>query len=348
MAKRATLKSVAQQAGVSYQTVSRVINGSDDVAPETREVVLATIRALDYQPNMTARALSQQKTYTIVVSIPYEPNAMFADPHLLHVIYGIDRAASLHGYNMLISTRPPQEGQTTSHRHLQHLQRLLKRHVVDGIIIEKGKMDDYSLELEDQDYPVVISGYTEKNIPSVHPDDEGGAYVLTQHLLALGHRRIGAIGGKPTIYPGMLPRLHGYERAFRDVGLPVDPQLLLPGDFTLASGYAGAAQLMQMSNPPTAIFAFNDRMALGALRWLREHDYRVPDDISLAGFDDIPDAELSDPPLTTIRLSQEELGRKVASLLFDIIDGHKPVQTEFIQPNRLIIRKSTAIAPNRS
>jgi DNA-binding LacI/PurR family transcriptional regulator len=188
----------------------------------------------------------------------------------------------------------------------------------------------------------VVTGYTQTSLPSIHPDDEGGAYVLTQHLIALGHRRIGLIGGQTTTYPGMRARRHGYERAFCDARLPINPTYFTPGDFTPDSGAAGAVQLMQLPAPPTALFALNDRMALGAIRWLREHGYSVPGDISVAGFDDIANTELSHPPLTTVHLPSEELGRRAATMLFDLIEGYQSDIGEVTLPCRLVIRDSTA------
>jgi DNA-binding LacI/PurR family transcriptional regulator len=336
MGKRITLKDVANRSGVSFQTVSRVINGGQDVAPETRERVMAAVETLNYQPNLSARALSQQKTFTIVVAVPIDPDYLLAEPHLLQLIHGVDYEASIRDYNILLSTRRPRDMRPPTYH------QLIQRMVVDGVIIDAGLGDAAIVDPGDKNSPIVVTGYTQMPLPSIHPDDEGGAYVMTQHLIALGHRRIGLIGGQTTAYPGIQARRSGYERAFRDARLSLNPDLFTPGDFTINSGADGTALLMQSPEPPTALFALNDCMALGALRWLREHGYSVPHDISVAGFDDIANAELADPPLTTVHLPSEELGRRAAMLLFDMIEGYTPRSNDITLPCRLVIRDSTA------
>src|SRR5258707_442111 len=335
MNKRVTLKDVADQSGVSFQTVSRVINGGQDVAPETREKVLAGVEALQYQPSQVARALSQQKTFTIVVAVPIDPDFLFAEPHLLQLIHGLDHEASLRDYNILLSTRRPRDQRPPAYH------QLIQRMVVDGVIVDGGLGDAAIIEPGEKRGPIVVTGYTQTSLPSIHPDDEGGAYVMTQHLIALGHRRIGLIGGEST-WPGLEARRRGYEHAFRDARLAVDPTLYMPGDFMPATGASGAQQLMGSADPPTALFALNDNMALGAIRWLREHGYSVPGDISVAGFDDIANSDLSDPPLTTVHLPSEELGRSAATLLFDLINNYPLRSQEVTLPCRLVIRDSTA------
>lgn len=344
MGRRVTIKDVAGHSGVSFQTVSRVINGAPDVAPDTRERVLASVRTLNYLPNRTARALSQEKTFAIVVALPVDTHGLLAQPHLLAVLDGVDREASLRDYNILLATR-------RGDRPAVH-QQLIQRMVVDGAIVDGGRGDAPVLgqagELGADAGPIVVTGYTESGLPCVHPDDEGGAYIITQHLIALRHRRIALIGGTERTYPGMWARRVGYERALRDARLPVDPALMSAGDFTVASGHSGAATLMELADPPTAIFALNDGMALGAMRWLRDHGHGVPDDVSVVGFNDDARAEVAEPPLTTVRLPSEELGRRAAMLLFDLIDGLAPEPREVVIPCHLIVRGSASYHPGRS
>jgi DNA-binding LacI/PurR family transcriptional regulator len=337
VSKRVTIKMVAAHAGVSHQTVSRVINDKPGVAPETRARVLASIEALNYQPSLAARVLSKRHMSVIGVVIPFDPDFLFSDPHLLQVIHGIDREITLRDYSLLLSTP------RSTHKPASAYHRLLKERLVDGVIVEGGMGEAGVQLLVDKGYPVVMVGYSASGIPSVHPDDEGGAYTLTQHLLALSHRRIGVIAGPD--YLATKARWRGYERAFLDAGLDTDPALLIHGDFTSHSGYEGVAHLMQRPDSPSAIFAFNDRMAMGAIRWLREHGYVAPGDVSVVGFDDVPMAELFDPPLTTVRLFSADLGRRAVTLLFDLIDGNPPPTTEVVLPSRLIVRRSTTVAP---
>jgi DNA-binding LacI/PurR family transcriptional regulator len=337
--KRITLKDVADQSGVSFQTVSRVINGGQDVAADTREKVLAAVEALNYQPGQVARALSRQKTFTIVVAVPIDPDYLFAEPHLLQLIHGIDYEASIRDYNILLSTRRSRDMRPPTYH------QLVQRMVVDGVIVDGGLGDSAIVDPGNVGSPIIVTGYTQTKLPFIHPDDEGGAYVMTQHLIALGHRRIGLIGGSSTAFPGLQMRRLGYERAFRDARLTVDPQLYTPGDFTPSSGATGTAQLMEAEEPPTALFALNDNMALGAIRWLREHNYSVPGDVSVAGFDDIANTDLAEPPLTTVHLPSEELGRRAATMLFELINGYPQRSQEVTLPCRLVIRDSTAAIP---
>jgi DNA-binding LacI/PurR family transcriptional regulator len=339
LAKRVTIKQVAQHANVSYQTVSRVINNSPDVASETRLRVQASIQTLNYHPSLAARVLSKAHTSIIGVVIPYDPDFLLSDPHLLKVIAGINRGVALHDSSMLLSTPRSKDNRLSAY------DRLLRERIVDGIIVDGGMGEAGLQQLLNKGYPIVITGYNTMGIPSVHPDDEGGAYTLTQHLLALGHRRIGIIRGPD--YLATQGRWRGYESALFDTRLSSDPLLCTFGDFTTPGGYQGAQCLMERPDPPTAIFAFNDRMAIGAIHWLREHGYSIPDQISVAGFDDIANilnTEFPDSLLTTIRIFSPELGQRAAELLFDLIEGNSPTSTEIVIPTRLIVRHSTGLA----
>jgi LacI family transcriptional regulator, repressor for deo operon, udp, cdd, tsx, nupC, and nupG len=342
VAKKITIRDVAEHAGTSYQTVSRVINNKGEVAPATRARVLQAIEALNYRPSMAARTLAQEqpRTAIIAVAIPFESDFLFGNAHLLQMLHGIDRAATRHDYSILLSTLRSASDPLPAYR------RLLKRQMADGVIFESGMGDEGAKLLVEKGYPVVVSGYTQHDIPCVHADDENGAYVLTQHLLALGHRTIGIITG-PADTMSVQARWRGYENAMRDAAL--DPELTpyVEGDFMTDSGYTGAARLWEMCPDITAIFAFNDLMALGAIRWLNERGCRVPGDVSVVGFDDIPTAELQCPPLTTVRLPSMENGQRVAQLLFEMLDEHPVYEKEIILPIQLQVRASTAVPPSR-
>jgi DNA-binding LacI/PurR family transcriptional regulator len=339
LSKRVTLKQVAGHAGVSYQTVSRVINNKPDVAPETRVRVQAAIEALDYTPRLSARALYKQHTSVVGVVMPVAANTLFSDSHLLQILSGVVQEVALRDCSLLIST--PYSEDTTP---LSACNRLLQERVADGVIVEGGMEKAGVQLLVDEGYSVVVVGYNDYGIPCVHPDDEGGAYGLTQHLLALNHRHIGVIGGPDC--PAMQARWRGYARAFHDVGLDYNPDLAVTqDDSTVECGYQGAAQLMQQPDLPTAIFAFSGRMALGSIRWLLERDCAIPDEISIACFDDIANVEFFGVPITTVRLFSADLGRRAAALLFDLIDGNTPTAKEIVLPSRLMARCSTGSAP---
>jgi DNA-binding LacI/PurR family transcriptional regulator len=187
---------------------------------------------------------------------------------------------------------------------------------------------------------VVIVGYSSSDLYSVHSDDKGGAYQMTQHLIALGHRRIGVINAGHELAANA--RLNGYRGALQDSGLPFDPSLHTDADYSSQGGYKAAATLMQQNNPPTAIFAFNDLMAMGAIHWLQEHHYRVPEDVSVGGFDDIASAAYFCPPLTTMHQFSYDLGQRAATLLFDLINDSAPSTTEVVLPSHLAVRSTTA------
>lgn len=337
MAKRITIRDVAKHAGTSYQTVSRVINNKEDVAPATRERVQAAIEALNYRPSMAARVLAQdqERTGIIAVVIPFDSDFLFSNGHLLQILHGIEREASLRDYSVLLSTLRTNDP-------LSAYRRLLDRQMVDGIIFESGMGDDGARHLVDKGYPVVISGYTNHDIPCVHADDETGTYVLTQHLLALGHRHIGIITGPPDT-ESVQARWYGYRRAMRHAALPHENTPYANGDFMTESGYRGAADLVSAHPELTAILAFNDPMAIGAIRWLTQQGYNVPGDISVVGFDDIPTAELQCPALTTVRLPSIENGQRVAQLLFDLLDQRPVHERELVLPTQLQVRKSTTV-----
>jgi DNA-binding LacI/PurR family transcriptional regulator len=329
-----TIEQVAARAGISRQTVSRVINDKPEVAPATRARVLEAIDALNYQPSRAARVLAKRHTAIIGLVIPFDPDFLFTDSHLMQIIHGVDREITHRDHSLLLSTPVSRD------RPLSAAERLTKDRLVDGVIVEGGLGDGGARLLADKGYHVVVVGYTDADIPSVHPDDYGGAYNLTQHLLALGHRRVGAICGPDSI--AMACRCRGYERACVDAGLACDPQLMTQGDFTYPSGYDATEHLMRRPRPPTAIFAFNDRMALGAMSWLREHGYTVPDCVSVVGFDDNPQSELADPPLTTVRIFSADLGRRASELLFDLMEGSELPAAEVVLPCQLVVRQSTA------
>jgi len=338
--KRVTIKDVAKHAGTSYQTVSRVINNKPDVAPETRQRVLAAIEALNYRPSLAATSRTQAQTYIMAIAIsPYNEFLLYeGDPHLLRLIHGIDRELAVRNYSLLLSTIHFNNDNAIESR-------LLSRQLADGVIIRLS-MDDQGRcanLFAEKGYPVVVVGYSHNNnIPSIRSDDEHGAYTLTQHLLALGHRRIGIISG-PVGDPATQMRWQGYRRAMRESGLDEDHTPYAVGNYTADSGYDAVSQLMQNSPDLTAIAAFSDTMAIGAMQWLRENGYTIPDDISIVGYDDIPDAQRQSPPLTTIRIPSMQEGQRAVQILFDLIENRKVYDNEVILPVHLVTRQSTSV-----
>jgi DNA-binding LacI/PurR family transcriptional regulator len=336
--KRVTIKDVAAQAGVSYQTVSRVINNQANVNEGTRNRVLQAIDALNFRPNLAARSLPQRRSFIIGLIIPYDADYLFRDPHLLAQISGIDSEANARGYNVLLSTAG------NSNSALEAYERFVRNQVADGaLVIETaaGKLGGQMLAR--QDYPFVGLGYSEAtSCPySVHADDRAGAMAAIRHLLDKGHRRIGIINGPSSgavVATG--ERLIGYQLALSEAGIAYDPILMVYGDYTRPSGQVATEQLLALPQPPTAIFALNDRMALGAIRSLHAAGLRVPEDVAVIGFDDIPTAADFSPALTTVRQPGKEVGQMAAQMLFSLIAGDPITQPEVVLPAEVIIRQS--------
>ena len=339
MAKRITIKDVAKQAGTSYQTVSRVINDRPDVSPKTRQLVLEVIEKLNYRPSMGATSRANPKTNIIAIAIsPYNEYLLYeGDPHLLRVIHGTDQALAVRNYSLLLTTINYTNGNSISSR-------LLNRQLADGVIIRLS-MNDQGLAaqiLTKKDYPVVVIGYSpDPNIPSVRSDDEFGGYTQTQHLLALGHRKIGVISG-PETDPATTMRWQGHWRAMTNSGLDASSTPRVVGDYTIDGGYNGVAQLLQNNPELTAIEAYSDTMAIGSMHWLIENGFNVPNDISVIGYDDIPDGIRQATPLTTIRIPSMDEGQRAVQVLFDLIENRKIYSYEIILPVHLVLRNSTS------
>lgn len=340
MAERITIKDVAKHAGTSYQTVSRVINDRPDVSPETRKRVLEVIEKLNYRPSMGATSRANPKTYIIAIAIsPYNEYLLYeGDPHLLRVIHGADQALAARNYSLLLSTINYTNDNTIKSR-------LLNRQLADGVIIRLSINDQGQTAqiLAGKDYPVVVIGHSPNpRIPSVRSDDENGGYTQTQHLLALGHRKIGIISG-PEADPATSMRRQGHERAMTNSGLDATSTPSAVGDYTVDGGYNAAAQMLQKNPDLTAIVAFSDTMAIGAMHWLSNQGYNIPNDISIVGYDDIPDAIRQAPPLTTIRIPSMDEGQRAVQVLFDLIENRKLHSNEIILPVHLVSRNSTSV-----
>ncbi|MBS2532593.1 LacI family DNA-binding transcriptional regulator [Catenulispora sp. NF23] len=333
------MRSVAEHAGVSHQTVSRVVNGDPTVTDPVRQRVVTSMSALGYRPSAGGRAMARGRTEVVGLVIPHDPGFAFANDHLIRMMTGAEQELAARGYGLLLSTREASGDPGSPYR------RFDRRRLVDGLIVEGGGGTAALPHLVELGYPVVVIGYTEDDLAMVHPDDEGGAYAVAQHLLALGHRRIGVVNGPQENRLAMAARLRGVHRAFADARLEPDPGLTVHGDFTFESGHAAARQLMARSEPPTAVFAFNDGMALGVLRFLRESGRGVPGDVSVAGFDDTSAAVLGETPLTSVALQSVDLGRRAAQILLDLLDGKTAPNGETVMAGRLMVRASTAPPP---
>lgn len=332
--KRVTIKDVAARAGISRQTVSRVLNNGDVVAETTRARVLAAIGELGYRPSAIARSLVSQRTYTLGLL-----TADFSDYTHARIIEGAEAEAREHGYLIFVSgAEHSPDGEPLC------CSPILTQHYAEGLlIVYHGSDRDRHAIFEDvsSDLPVVTIGYARDRagIVAIGISNYEGARQATQHLLGLGHRRIAHITGPLQMYASQERRL-GYLEALQEAGITPKDAWLAMGDWSSSSGYQATQQLLDEAPGFTALFVQNDRMAMGALQALREHHLRIPQDVAVVGFDNIPSSLYFDPPLTTLHQPSYELGRAGARLLIDMIDGHPAPSAPLRLETRLIIRHS--------
>lgn len=308
-----TIQSVADEAGVSAATVSRVFNDTAPVEPSTKERILEAADKLGYVPNATARSLSIKETSTFGVLLPYLTGEYFPE-----VIRGLDQAARQHDRFLLLSS---------SHHTPDDLQQALRSMYgrVDGLVLMLPQLtaDDFREHLPD-DVPVVLLNCAPEShdFHVVSVDNHEGGRRATQHLIDQGHERIGIITGDPVNYEAR-ERLQGYRTAMEAANLPTNDDWIAKGDFTRSSGKTAIRRLLDVSPRPTGVFVSNDYMAMGAIQMLQEEDLHVPDDMAIVGFDDVPSAKHFTPSLTTVSARMTNLGMKAISLLMDLTDDSR-------------------------
>jgi DNA-binding LacI/PurR family transcriptional regulator len=325
---------VARLAGVSYQTVSRVLHDSPNVRDETRERVLAAIRQLDYRPNSMARALVTGRSKTLGV-VTFD-TTLYGPATTLH---GIEQAGHDAGFAVIVSSLRS----LNRHTVLAAIQRL-RDQGVDGVaIIAPVRAGADALRHVMPDFAVVaVAAAPGASIPVASVDQAAGAAAATRHLLDLGHKTVWHLAG-PAEWKEAEDRIDGWRSVLQAAGAPI-PELLR-GDWTARSGYDLGAELLEVEGL-TAVFAANDQMALGLLRRLHEAGLAVPHDLSVVGFDDIPEAAYFTPPLTTVRQDFGELGRRCLHLLLACIEGEKASPRVVVTPE-LVVRASTSPMPSR-
>ena len=331
-----TIKDVAKKAGVGIGTVSRVFNSSPLVSQETQQKVLQAARELDYYPDASARRLVQGKTRIIAFVERHSPRQSYVDAFMAEVLRGIHYVCLEENYHVLI------EPQTSPNSGVLRLLHLVREKHADGMIISGPRFnDELIISLKQENIPVVLQGFLPgSDLPSVDVDNLGGAKTAVDHLIRLGHKRIGLITNGPLIYSAALARQQGYEAALRESNLPLDPDLLREGEFNPESGARAMKSLLALSNPPTAVFIASDMVAIGVIQAIRKAQLKIPQDIALVGFDDIPWAAYLSPGLTTIRLPAQEIGQQAAKLLITFLEGNTPSKTKIFLPTKLIIRDS--------
>ena len=340
----ATLSDVARLAGVSSNTVSRVVHARGPISEATRQKVSKAIADLGYVANSAARSLRGGKTNVVGLVIQDLSNQYFAE-----IVHGASEAIRSGGFDLMLYT--------SSNDPVKERERVvtLSSGLSDGLLIVAPHGSRSSLDLAERSrVPVVLINYWNPStqLARVNADNYLGARQATEYLLELGHRRIGFITGRPD-HSSAPERPDGFERfrAFQDAleqeGVLLDRRLVVPGGLHQPQGRAAGHELLEVPDPPTAIFAANDFCAFGVIEAVRERGLRVPDDVSVIGFDDVPMASQVHPPLTTVRHPLHDLGQTAVQRLIQLIRGHTLEHPEVVLPSSLMIRGSSAPPPGK-
>jgi LacI family transcriptional regulator len=335
--KRATIDLVAREAGVSAQTVSRVLNNRPDVSPATRARIKEIMQRMGYQPNAMARSLASRRTRTLGLITDD-----FSDYFFAQVIAGAEEEARRCGYLFMLGSteKNPQDEP-------EYIRLFSQRHV-EGFLFahsSTGTDNRHLADLIDSEVPVVTASY---HVPGniftvVDVDNMTGGQQAAHHLLEQGHTNVAMIKG-PAGWKSVTDRAVGFEQALRNAGFELKGQHVAQGDWSYVSGYRAMCQILEQGQTFTALFAHNDQMAIGAMRATREAGIQIPQDLSVVGYDDIPAAEYADPPLTTIRQPMREVGATAARLLIERIEQAEPPngEAEVLLSPELIQRASSA------
>jgi LacI family transcriptional regulator len=335
-----TISDVAKRAGVSAMTVSRVVNGTGYTSAETRARVEAAIDELGYVPNALARQLRSKRTKTIALVV-----ADISNPFFTTIARGVEDVAVGHGFSVMYCNTDESEAEEE-----QYLLMLIERQV-DGVLLVPARSSGDSFRLlHDHHMPVVVLDrrIAGRNVDSVRCDSEAGAHALATHLIDLGHRRIAVLTGRRNVSTSV-DRVAGCRRALAEAGLELPDELVHWGGFLFgksnqADGHRMAQEMLEAPGArPTAVVCANNFIAFGAIRALREAGLRVPDDMSVVAFDDLPEEWVSEPFLTCAAQPAYEIGRQAASLLLDQVAGdHEPTGASVMLPFELRIRRSSA------
>lgn len=330
-----TIEHIAALADVSRSTVSRVLNNHPSVRPEVRERVLRVIEEQGYAPQAAARSLASSRTNVISLLIPRSAINVFTDPFYPLIIQAITEACAANGYLLMLWMANADMEQQFYHR-------VVRARHCDGVILLASDIDDPLLpSLIKGPMPIVQIGrhpyFTLLN--TVDSENREGARLATTYLIGLGHRRIATING-PLHRAVALDRRDGYKQALLEGGLPIVPELQAESDYSTTGGYAAMTLLLALKPRPTAVFVAGDAMVLGALSAVREAGLRVPDDLSLVGFDDLPLAASTSPPLTTIRQPVHALGTSAVEMLLAQFAGQQDEVRHVRLPVELIVRES--------
>lgn len=334
---RVTLNDIAKIAKVSTSTVSRAIANNPKISAATREKVFKIMKELNYHPNIIARSLANKSTRIIGIIIPGMAETAFQNPFFPEVLRGVSSVAHKHKYNVLISNVSNLEEEK------QTINQFVHGGITEGIILLVSRVGDPSVaELTKLRFPFVVIGKPE-NESEVNWVDNNNftiGYELTKHFIQQGHRKIAFLGVSSN-YIVTLDRLNGYKKALEDNGISIDESLIVESKFIEDNGYELMKQLFERGKEPTGVMAGDDLLAFGAMKYINEQGLKVPDDIGVSGFNNVPLANYSIPPLTSVEVNPFLLGSKAFELLLAAINSDYKSYNRAIVPAELVIREST-------
>jgi LacI family transcriptional regulator len=338
-ARPITLKELAARAGVHPSTVSRVVNNDPvlRVSAETRARIEALLEETDYRPDVVARSLRLRQTFVLAMIIPDITNPLFAN-----IFMGIEELAGARGYGVILANTGG-----SAERERDHLKSLQARRV-DGLILASVFLRDPSVRwLREQGIRyVLVNRYSGERDPFVGADDVAGGTVATRHLIELGHRRIAHLAGTQDVSTAV-QRRRGYLRALEEAGIAPDPSLVVESGYLESNGRRDMERLLDLHRPPTAVFAVTDVVAMGAHTAVLERGLRIPEDVAIVGYNDIPWAARLAPPLTTLRVPAREFGRISAEMLLEQITSGRSTRRRVVLQPELIVRGSTISSGDR-
>ena len=330
------MSDVAKLANVSPATVSRVLRQPDLVSKEKRDRVLKVVNELNYKPHMVASQFRTKETRTILVIIPDISTPFFSE-----VLRGIQHSAANNGYKVIIG-----DSENNVEKEKEFIDLLLQKQA-DGVILLTARMEQKSLEIISNQFPTVIAcEYSDGlDVATVSIDNISSSRKVTEHLIEMGHRRIAHIAGPMEVILSR-DRIKGYRQALMTEEIPIDPAYIQEGDFSIQSGYEQMMKLLSLELPPTAVFAFNDELAIGAIKAVRDSGKHVPNDVAIAGFDNITISSYLSPEITTIDQPKYDIGKQAMSLLLKLMNGEQLDRKKIVLDDELLIRESSSLKVN--